>query len=107
MVCQCPVHGQQYGVLVSPDLDDVLRVGQPASGVVRIEYLHEGVQTGLMYLSVAYATTNGVPKCRTLPLSAQYPSWALGLVPACSLCALEVLEESTMLAREDLQDRSE
>jgi hypothetical protein len=103
MLCECPIHGQQYGVLVSPDLVDVLRGGHSASGIVRLEYLHEGLQAGLMYLSAAYAATNEVRVCGALPLPAVYPSWVLGLVPACSLCAREKLKRSTLASGESGQ----
>ena len=87
MMIECPHHGEQAGVWMSPDLVAFLSEGRPPpTQHHEIHYVHEGDRLHRMLISDAFALKEGILPTDILPLPDDYPDWFYKLVTVCARC---------------------
>jgi hypothetical protein len=86
MMIVCERHGQQPGVLASPDLAELAEQGRALVPHRTIRHEYKGDEQARMIVSEEFASAENVPESRTLPLPDDYPEWYLKLVPVCGKC---------------------
>ena len=94
MMIRCSRHGDQLGVLMSPDLAELADQGAPAGAHRTLEFEHRGKTVHRMIISGDFSQAEAVAPNRALPLPDDYPDWFNKLVPVCEICATTSLRGS-------------
>ena len=84
-----PKHGGQPGVLVSPDINEIVAAGGVLPIWKEIAFLVGGEMVGGAIVSLSFIREQEVPGAPTLPLPEDYPVWYKALLPVCEACLLE------------------
>lgn len=83
---ECPAHGAQPGVPVSPDIEREVAQGRLVLQRREIAFEYDGEPVGGAVISTVYSDENGVPAGPTLPLPDDFPGWYEALRPVCEGC---------------------
>jgi hypothetical protein len=97
MIVICKRHGSLPGILVSPDLSEKIsnRLKISKKDYVKIDFEDTGRIVDAYFLSKQTAARFGFTKSETLPLTDDYPAYALEARPQCHECFKELLENSS------------
>lgn len=87
MMINCPKHGFQEGIEVSPDIAEAVAEGWALPERQEIVYEYQDDPALVVLISHSFANEHGVAEEARQPLPDDYPEWHGLLVPACSVCA--------------------